>query len=59
VKKTFGLPDETPPNKIRHALATAYNHPRDREIVKMIDYSMKQAINKYAEQINKFINHLQ
>ncbi|KAL7073206.1 hypothetical protein ACQ4LE_007516 [Meloidogyne hapla] len=52
VQKAFSLPEDTPSDKIRYTLATTYNHPRDREMVKMVDFSMKQTINKYAEQIN-------
>ncbi|KAF7635359.1 DNA-directed RNA polymerase subunit [Meloidogyne graminicola] len=52
VQKAFSLPEDTSHDRIRYTLATTYNHPRDREMVKMVDYSMKQAINKYAEKIN-------
>lgn len=53
VQKAFSLPEDTSFDKIRYTLASTYNHPRDREMVKMVDFSMKQAINKYAEQINR------
>jgi hypothetical protein len=58
VQKAFSLPEETKYDKIRYTLATTYNHPRDREMIKMVDFSMKQTINKYAEQINRFIFYL-
>lgn len=52
VQKTFALPEDAAQNQIKCALATTYNHPRDRSTIKMIDYQMKQALNKFAEQIN-------
>uniref|UniRef100_A0A914HJX1 DNA-directed RNA polymerase n=1 Tax=Globodera rostochiensis TaxID=31243 RepID=A0A914HJX1_GLORO len=53
VRKTCGLPEDTSPETIRHTLATAYNHPRaDRSMVKLYDFTMKQTLNKYSEQIN-------
>uniref|UniRef100_A0A915MIJ9 DNA-directed RNA polymerase n=1 Tax=Meloidogyne javanica TaxID=6303 RepID=A0A915MIJ9_MELJA len=58
VQKAFSLPEDTSFDKIRYTLASTYNHPRDREMVKMVDFSMKQAINKYAEQINRLFYYL-
>ncbi|KAH7726241.1 DNA-directed RNA polymerase I subunit A1 [Aphelenchoides avenae] len=53
VCKTFNLDESTSDRKIKHVLATAYNNPRkDRGDVKQLDFSMKQAMGKYGEQIN-------
>lgn len=54
VCKTFNLDEKTTDRKIKHVLATAYNNPRkDRGDVKQLDFSMKQTLGKFGEQINE------
>lgn len=54
VKRAFQLEEDASPMKIKHVLASAYNNPRkDRTDVKQLDFTMKQFMAKFNEQINK------
>uniref|UniRef100_A0A1I7XEJ0 DNA-directed RNA polymerase n=1 Tax=Heterorhabditis bacteriophora TaxID=37862 RepID=A0A1I7XEJ0_HETBA len=54
VRTAFGLDENAAPDDIKKVLASTYCNPRGQgQDVKMLDFSMKQAISKYNDAITK------
>lgn len=59
VKECFGLDTDASQNEIRDVMAGAYCNPRgEDQSVQQLDFRMKEKLNKFSEQINRFVLYL-